>query len=253
MKLKEILGIDIGGSGIKGAPISTKNGKLLDKRHRIPTPQPSTPENVANTINELVKLFRWKGAIGCGFPAVVQNGMVFSASNVDKTWINTDAGKLFSETTKLPVWVLNDADAAGIAEAKLGAGAGFKGAMMVIAIGTGIGSAMFINGKLYPNTELGHMNMKEDNIDWETYTSDSTRKREMLDMEGWGKRLNEYLNYIEFLFSPELIIIGGGASKKLDKFKPYINLQARVLPAHFLNDAGIIGAAMAARINLKEK
>jgi len=252
MKFKEILGIDIGGSGIKGAPVNTKNGKLLNKRHRIPTPQPSTPENVAKTIHQLVKHFNWKGAIGCGFPAVVQNGMVYSAANVDKTWINTDAGKLFSETTKLPVWVLNDADAAGIAEANLGAGKDFKGAMMVIAIGTGIGSAMFINGILYPNTELGHLNMLENNIDWETYTSDATRKRELLDMENWGKRLNEYLTYIEFLFSPELIIIGGGASKKLDQFKNQINLTAKVVPARFLNEAGIIGAAMAARINLKE-
>ena len=252
MKFKEVLGIDIGGSGIKGAPVNTKTGILLEKRHRLPTPQPSTPKNVADTISELVKFFKWKGAIGCGFPAVVQNGMVFSAANVDKTWVNTDAGKLFSETTKLPVWILNDADAAGIAEAKLGAGAGFKGAMMVIAIGTGIGSAMFINGRLFPNTELGHLQMQEGNIDWETYTSDATRKRELLDMEAWGKRLNEYLNHIEFLFSPELIIIGGGASKKLDKFSQYLDLKAKVIPAKFLNEAGIIGAAMAARINLEK-
>ncbi len=253
MKLKKILGIDIGGSGIKGAPVNTKNGKLLDERLRIETPRPSSPENVAKTIKELVKHFKWKGAIGCGFPAVVQNGMVFSASNIDKSWINTDARKLFSKTTGLPVWVVNDADAAGLAEAKLGAGAGFKGAMIIFVIGTGIGSAMFINGKLYPNTEVGHLNMKENDFDWEVYTSDATRKREKLDMEAWGKRLNEYFQHIEFLFSPELIIIGGGASKKLDKFSAYLDLKAKVMPAHFLNEAGIIGAAMAAKVNLDIK
>ncbi len=250
MNQKEILGIDIGGSGIKGAPVNTKNGKLLEERHRIPTPQPSSPENVAKTIKEMVKYFKWKGAVGCGFPAIVQNGMVYSAANVDKSWINTDARKIFSETVKRPVWVLNDADAAGLAEAKFGAGAGFKGAMMVFVIGTGIGSAMFIKGRLYPNTELGHLQMKGVDTDWEFYTSDATRKKENLDMESWGKRINDYLSYIEFLFSPELIIIGGGASKKMDQFKDQLHLKAKVLPARFLNDAGVIGAAMAARVNL---
>jgi len=253
MNKKEILGIDIGGSGIKGAPVNTKNGKLLEERHRIPTPQPSSPENVAKTIKELVKHFKWKGPIGCGFPAVVQNGMVYSAANVDKSWINTDAAKLFSQTTKLPVYVLNDADAAGLAEAKLGAGAGFKGAMMVFVVGTGIGSAMFYKGKLFPNTELGHLPKTGTDIDWEQYSSDATRKRELLDMEAWGNRLNEYFSFIEFLFSPELIIIGGGASKKMKEFGKQLNLKAKVLPAHFLNEAGIIGAAMAAKVNLKKK
>ncbi|MBN1158190.1 MAG: ROK family protein [Bacteroidales bacterium] len=252
MKFKEVLGIDIGGSGIKGAPVNTKNGKLLDERHRIQTPQPSSPENVAKTINELVKHFKWKGAIGCGFPAVVQNGLVYSAANVDKSWINTNAQKLFSKATGLPVWVLNDADAAGLAEAKLGAGAGFKGAMIVFVVGTGIGAALFTDGRLYPNLEVGHLDMRGQDQDWESYASDATRKREKLDMEAWGKRLYEYFSYIEFLFSPELIIIGGGASKKMDKFKEFLDLKAKVLPAHFLNEAGIIGAAMAARVNLKD-
>jgi polyphosphate glucokinase len=249
MSSKKILGIDFGGSGIKGAPVDIKSGKLLEERFRIPTPEPSTPEAVAKTIKEIVRHFKWKGPIGCGFPAVVLNGIVRSAANIDKSWINTDARKLFSETTKLPVWVANDADAAGLAEVKLGAGAGFKGAIVVLTIGTGIGSSLFIKGKLYPNTELGHLEFK--GMDAETYTSDAARKRENLDWETWGKRLNDYLSFIEFLFGPELIILGGGASKKLDLFKSQLNLNAKVVSAKFLNEAGIIGAAIAAKVNLK--
>ena len=225
MSLKTALGIDFGGSGIKGAPVDIKSGKLLEERYRIPTPEPSSPEAVAKTIKELVKHFKWKGIVGCGFPAVVQNGVVRTAANIDKSWINTDARKLFSETTKLPVWVTNDADAAGLAEVKFGAGAGFKGAIVVLTIGTGIGSSLFIKGKLYPNTEFGHLEFK--GMDAETYASDAARKRENLDWETWGKRLNEYISFIEFLFGPELIILGGGASKKLDLFKDQLNLKAK--------------------------
>jgi polyphosphate glucokinase len=250
MKFNQILGIDIGGSGIKGAPIDIKTGKLLGERHRIPTPEPSTPKKVAKTIKELVNHFNWKGPIGCGFPAVVQNGVIKTAANVDKSWINTDAIKLFGEATKLPVWVTNDADAAGLAEVKLGAGAGFKGAIVVLTIGTGIGSSLFIKGRLFPNTEFGHLEFK--GMDAEAYASDATRKKENLDWEIWGKRLNEYLAHIEFLCWPEMIILGGGASKKLDLFKNQFNLKAKIVPARFLNDAGIIGAAMAAKVNLKK-
>ena len=249
MHSKQILGIDIGGSGIKGAPVDTKTGKLLGERHRIPTPEPSSPEKVAKAIKELVKHFKWKGPIGCGFPAVVQNGVVKTAANIDKAWINTDARKLFKEVTKLPVWVINDADAAGLAEVKLGAGAGFKGAIVVLTVGTGIGSSLFIKGKLYPNTEFGHVEFK--GMDAEAYASDATRKKENLDWEVWGKRLNEYLSHIEFLCWPEMIILGGGASKKLDLFQHQLNLIAKIVPAKFLNDAGIIGAALSAKVNLK--
>jgi polyphosphate glucokinase len=249
MHSKQILGIDIGGSGIKGAPVDTKTGKLLGERHRIPTPEPSSPEKVAKAIKELVKHFKWKGPIGCGFPAVVQNGVVKTAANIDKSWINTDARKLFKEVTKLPVWVINDADAAGLAEVKLGAGAGFKGAIVVLTVGTGIGSSLFIKGKLYPNTEFGHVEFK--GMDAEAYASDATRKKENLDWEVWGKRLNEYLSHIEFLCWPEMIILGGGASKKLDLFQHQLNLIAKIVPAKFLNDAGIIGAALSAKVNLK--
>jgi polyphosphate glucokinase len=250
MNSKEILGIDIGGSGIKGAPIDIKTGKLLEERYRIPTPEPSSPQNVAKTLKDLVKHFKWKGPIGCGFPAVVQRGVVRTAANIDKSWINTDAKKLFEEVTKLPVSVINDADAAGLAEIKLGAGAGFKGAVLVLTIGTGIGSSLFIKGKLYPNTELGHIEFK--GRDAETYVSDAARKKENLTWEDWGVRLNEYISFLEFLTGPELIILGGGASKKLDLFQDQLKLKAKVVPALFLNEAGIIGAAMAAKVNLKK-
>ena len=249
MRSNKILGIDIGGSGIKGAPVDIKTGKLLDERYRVPTPEPSSPEKVAKAIKELAKHFKWTGMIGCGFPAVVQNGVVRTAANIDKSWINTDARKLFKEATKMPVWVINDADAAGLAEVKLGAGAGFKGAIVVLTVGTGIGSSLFIKGKLYPNTEFGHVEFK--GMDAEVYTSDAARKKEELDWDAWGKRLNEYLSHIEFLCWPEMIILGGGASKKLDLFKDQLNLKAKLVPAKFLNDAGIIGAAMAAKVNLK--
>jgi len=251
MNSKKILGIDIGGSGIKGAPVDLKTGKLLDERHRIPTPEPSSPQKVAKTIKELVKHFNWKGPVGCGFPAVVQGGVVKTAANIDKSWIGTDARKLFSEVTGLPVWVTNDADAAGLAEVKLGAGAGFKGAIIVLTVGTGIGTSLFFKGRLFPNTEFGHVEFK--GMDAEAYASDAARKKENLDWESWGKRLNEYLAHIEFLTWPELIILGGGASKKLDLFQDQLDLKAKVVPARFLNDAGIIGAAMAAKVNLKKK
>jgi len=250
MDLKRILGIDIGGSGIKGAPVDIKTGKLLEERYRVPTPEPSSPAEVAKTIKELVKHFKWKGAIGCGFPAVVQQGVVRTAANIDKSWVNTDARKLFMETTKLPVWVANDADAAGLAEVKLGAGAGFKGAIVVLTVGTGIGSSLFIKGMLYPNTEFGHLEFK--GMDAEAYASDTARKKENLGWDEWGKRLNEYLNFVEFLCGPELIILGGGASKKLDLFRDQLKLKAKLVPAMFLNEAGIIGAAMAAKVNLKK-
>ncbi len=250
MSSKQILGIDIGGSGIKGAPVDLKTGKLLEERYRFPTPEPSSPEKVAKTIKDLVRYFKWKGPIGCGFPAIVQNGVVRSAANIDKSWINTDARKLFNEVTKLPVWVINDADAAGLAEVKLGAGAGFKGAVLVLTIGTGIGSSLFIKGKLYPNTEFGHIEFK--GMDAETYVSDAARKKDNLSWEDWGTRLNEYISFLEFLTAPELIILGGGASKKLELFQSQLKLKAKVVPALFLNEAGIIGAAMAAKVNLKK-
>lgn len=253
MQLKNILGIDIGGSGIKAAPVDVKTGRLLEEKHRIPTPEESTPEALAEIIVKHVKYFRWKGAVGCGFPAVVQNGIIRTAANIDKSWIGVNGRKLLSKATKLPVWLLNDADAAGLAELKFGAGSGFKGAVLIVTVGTGIGTALFVKGKLYPNTELGHIFLKEQLQDAEFSSSDAARKREDLDWDAWGERFNGYLTYMEGLFWPELIIIGGGISKKMDLFKHKLTLRTRVEPAKLLNNAGIIGAAASARIYLKNQ
>lgn len=250
MKFKKILGIDIGGSGIKGAPVNTKNGKFLTKRHRIETPIPATPQAVAEVINDIAKYFKWEGPIGCGFPAVVLNGVVKTASNIDKSWIETDAQALFTKTTGLPVGVINDADAAGLAAVKFGAGKGIKGSVLMLTVGTGIGSAFFTRGRLLPNTELGHLILNGQNA--EKYTSDATRKAEKLSWEEWGKRFNEYLLEMERLFWPELIIIGGGMSKKMNKFASQLTLKTKVLPAVLLNDAGIIGSAMSVRASRNE-
>ncbi|MBN2272941.1 MAG: ROK family protein [Bacteroidales bacterium] len=251
MNLKNVLGMDIGGSGIKAAPVNVKTGKLLDEKYRIPTPDKSTPEALAAVIVQHVKHFKWKGAIGCGFPAVVQNGVVCTAANIDSSWIGTNGNKLFSKATGLPVWLLNDADAAGLAEIKLGAGAGFKGAILVVTVGTGIGSALFVKGRLYPNSELGHIFLKGQQKDAEYTASDAARKRDDLSWDSWGERFNAYLTTMENLFWPELIIIGGGVSKKMDKFRHQLKLRAKVEPALLLNEAGIVGAAIAARVYLK--
>jgi polyphosphate glucokinase len=241
----EVLGIDIGGSGVKGAPVDIKKGALMAKRHRIPTPQPSTPDAVGETVAELVEHFRWKGPIGCTFPAVIKKGIVLTAANVDKSWIDTDGEKLLKKRTGCPVLLINDADGAGIAEMRFGAGKGQKGVVFVLTLGTGIGSAIFVDGALMPNTELGHMEMK--GMDSEHYAADVVRKREKLDWSEWAQRVDEYLNVLEALFSPDLFILGGGVSKKHPKFLPFLHTQAKVVPAQLLNDAGIVGAAWAAR------
>jgi polyphosphate glucokinase len=250
MKYKKILGIDIGGSGIKGAPVNTKSGRLLAKRHRIETPNPATPQAVAEVIKAIANYFKWEGPIGCGFPAVVLNGVVKTASNIDKSWIETDARKIFTQTTGLPTWVINDADAAGLAAVRFGAGKGVKGSVLMLTVGTGIGSAFFTKGRLLPNTELGHLILNGHNA--EKYTSDATRKTEKLSWEEWGKRFNEYLMEMERLFWPELIIIGGGVSKKMDKFASQLTLKTKVVPAMLLNEAGIIGSALSVRANRDE-
>jgi polyphosphate glucokinase len=245
MKYKKILGIDIGGSGIKGAIVDTKKGTLKTKRYRIVTPNPATPEAVGVVIKKIVDHFDWKGAIGAGYPGVVQNGVARTAANIDHAWINTNINALFSELTGCPVHVVNDADAAGYAEMKFGAGAGFKGVVALITVGTGLGTVMFTGGKLVPNLELGHIILHGD--DAERYASDAARKADDLSWESWGKRFSEYLRRLEDLTWPDLIIIGGGASKKDDRFFSYLETRAKVVPAELLNEAGIIGAALAAK------
>ncbi len=252
MKYKEVLGIDIGGSGIKGAPVNAKKGVLLSERHRIPTPDPATPEAVAKEIGNIVSHFNWKGPVGCGFPAVIKNGIARTASNIDNSWIGTNAATLFSEATKCPVLVLNDADAAGMAEMKFGAGSKQKGVVLLITIGSGIGTVVFTKGKLLPNMEWGHVYMQH-GLTGEQYASDAVRKDKNLDWDEWGKRFNEYLVYMKKLLWPDLVIIGGGASKKLQKFEHCLTVQTEVRPAKLLNEAGIIGAAYAARKTIKKE
>ena len=240
----QVLGIDIGGSGIKGAPVDTDTGVMLAARYRIPTPQPSKPQPVAEVIAEIAEYFEWKGPIGAGFPAVVQDGVTMSAANVHKKWIKKDAAALITEVTGCETCVINDADAAGLAEMAFGAGRDRKGTVLIVTLGTGIGTAIFTDGYLLPNTEFGHMEIKGE--DAEVWTSDAARKREDLSWVEWASRLDVYLGTMEFLISPDIIILGGGVSKKHDKFIPLLNLQAEVVPAQLLNEAGIVGAALGA-------
>ncbi len=244
----EILGIDIGGSGIKGAPVDTETGNLLDDRFRVPTPNPSKPEAIAKAVAEVVQHFAWEGPVGCGFPALVRHGVAMSAANIHKKWIGTNAAELFASASGCPVYVMNDADAAGLAEMSFGAGRGRNGVVLIVTIGTGLGTALFIDGRLLPNTELGHVLINGEDAEWRA--SDAARKREKLSWKKWGARFNEYLQHLERLFSPDLIILGGGVSKKFERFIPYLALQAEVVPAELLNEAGIVGAAMAAQTQL---
>ena len=239
----EVLGIDIGGSGIKAAPVNIMTGELLAPRWRIPTPEPSKPQKIAQVIQQLAQHFEWKGAIGCGFPAVMRSGTALTAANIHKKWVGADAEALFSEITGLPVKVVNDADAAGLAEMTFGAGREHGGVVMMITIGTGLGTALFTHGHLVPNTELGHLEMN--GRDAELQASDAARKLETLSGKRWAKRFDQYLNTLERLFWPDLFILGGGVSKQFEKFAPYLSVQAQVTPATMLNEAGIIGAALA--------
>jgi len=240
----KVLGIDIGGSGIKGAPVDVDRGKMADDRLRIATPQPSRPEAVAGVVAEIVQHFAWRGAIGCTFPAVIKHGIAFSAANVDRTWIGTDGEALLKDATGCPVRMLNDADAAGMAEMRFGAGRQRKGVVIVLTLGTGIGSAIFTDGRLVPNTEFGHMEIR--GKDAEHRASDRVRKDRDLGWKAWAGRINEFLSRMEALFSPDLFIIGGGVSKKHEKFFLHLNARAEILTAELMNEAGIIGAALAA-------
>lgn len=240
-----VLGIDIGGSGIKGAPVDVEKGEMLTERFRIPTPRPAKPKPIARTVAEISKHFEWDGPIGCGFPAVVQHGITRSAANVHKKWIGTNAAKLFSEATGCSVNVINDADAAGLAEMAYGAGQGRKGVVLLVTIGTGLGTSVFNDGVLVPNTEFGHIEI--DGKDAEFMASDAARKREDLSWKQWGKRFDIYLHRLERLIWPDLIILGGGVSKKYHKFMPYLDVQAEIVIAESFNEAGIIGAALAGK------
>jgi polyphosphate glucokinase len=239
------LGVDIGGTGIKAAPVDLSAGKLLAERVKLDTPHPSLPDAVAAVVRELVTGFAWTGPIGITFPGVVMDGVIKTAANVDKSWIDTDARELFGQATGQSVAVINDADAAGMAEMKFGAGVGQQGTALLLTLGTGIGSALFIDGILVPNTEFGHIEIR--GREAEKRASEFAREEHDLSWGKWAGRVDEYLEHMEQLLSPKLFIIGGGISKKSDKFLPRLTgLRATVVPAAMLNDAGIVGAAMAA-------
>lgn len=239
-----VLGIDIGGSGIKGAPVDTDTGALLAERVRIATPAPSAPEPVAEVIREILCQFDWQGPVGCTFPAVVKHGVTYTAANVDKAWIGTDAATLIAGKTGCPTVVINDADAAGIAEMQFGAGRGCNGVVIMLTFGTGIGTALFVNQQLLPNAELGHMEV--DGAEGECRASDAARKREDLSWEQWAERANRYLQRLDDLFWPDLFIIGGGVSNKPERFLQYLEARAEIVVAECRNEAGMIGAALAA-------
>jgi polyphosphate glucokinase len=245
-------GIDIGGTGIKGAVVDTSKGELVTERTRILTPHPATPDAVAQVVAQLVREAGWTGEIGATFPAVIKHGIAQSAANVDPAWVGTDADKTFTEAVGAgsEVIVLNDADAAGIAEARFGAARGVDGVVIMLTFGTGIGSALLMNGVLVPNTELGHLQL--DGHDAESRAAASVRDEHDMSYKRWAKRVDHYMQHVERLFSPDLFVVGGGVSKDAEKWVPLLELKAPVKPAQLLNDAGIVGAAIAAVERLGE-
>jgi polyphosphate glucokinase len=238
------LGIDIGGSGVKGAPVDTALGELLAERIRVPTPQPSDVTSVVEAVAQVAAGFDDFDRVGVTFPGVVVDGITRTAANVDKSWLDAPAAGVFSDRLGKPVTVLNDADAAGVAEVAFGAGRGQSGLIMMLTFGTGIGSALFLDGVLIPNTELGHLEL--DGKDAEVRASDRAREVEEMSWEKWAERVEAYLRHVEMLLSPRLFIIGGGVSKKSDRFFPLIDIRTPMVPATLLNNAGIIGAAVTA-------
>jgi len=240
----KVLGIDIGGTGIKGAVVDTKHGVLKTDRLRLLTPHPAEPDDVADVVRTLARHFEWSGPIGCTFPGVTKGGTVHTAANLVDAWVGVDAASLFGEATACHVTLLNDADAAGLAEAAFGAARGHEGVVIMVTLGTGIGTAIVHDGVLVPNTELGHVTLHGD--DAEKYASEVVRERDDLGYDVWGARVGEYLRMIEDLFWPDLFVLGGGISKRADKFRDYLQCRTPVVAARLLNQAGIVGAALEA-------
>jgi len=241
--------VDIGGSGIKGCLVDLEAGQLIGERLRIETPQPATPDPVYAVVAQIVDSFGWTERIGVTFPGVLKHGVAHTAANVDKSWIGTDVDAGLSKLIPGSVVTLNDADAAGIAEMRYGAGRKESGVVLMLTFGTGIGSALFVDGHLVPNTEFGHIQV--DGEDGERRASASAREREDLDYPKWAKRVDRYLDVLEAGLWPDLIIVGGGVSKKAHKWVPLLTTRTRVVPAELQNDAGIVGAALAAAENLE--
>src|SRR6185312_12406378 len=241
----QAFGIDIGGTGIKGAPVDLATGKLVTDRKKIATPHPATPEAVTEVVKEVAQSFGWTGVVGATFPGVVVNGTIRTAANVDKSWIGTDAAGMFGKAIGTGVAVLNDADAAGIAEMTFGAGVGVQGTVLMLTFGTGVGSALFVDGVLVPNTEFGHIEIR--GKDAEKRASERGKTDHGWGWKDWTERVSEYLQHLEALLSPGLIIVGGGISRESEKWVPLLTgVQAKIVPAALHNDAGIVGAAMAA-------
>lgn len=248
---KVSVGVDIGGTGIKAALVDVKAGELVGERLRVETPPGGRPEDIAEVVRNLIETLDPKGvakSVGICFPAVVQHGVTLSAANVSKEWINLDADKLFTKVVGREVYLINDADAAGVAEMKFGAGRKESGLAILTTLGTGIGTALFINGELVPNTELGHLEI--DGVDYETKAAFSAKERENLDWDQWAERLQRYYSKLEALFTPDLFIVGGGVSKEHEFFLPLLKLKTPIVPAVLKNNAGIIGAARVASKNI---
>ncbi|PWH17586.1 MAG: polyphosphate glucokinase [Anaerolineae bacterium] len=240
----EILGIDIGGSGIKGAPVNTETGQVLAERYRLKTPAGAEPGPVTETIAQIARHFAWSGPIGVGFPGPIKQGIVKMAANISTAWVGLNAAEQIHQATGCSVTVINDADAAGLAEMAFGAGKNVKGVVIMVTLGTGIGTAIFIDGKLLPNAEFGHLEIRGHEA--EARASDAARQREELSWKKYAKRLNRYFQTMEKLFWPDLFILGGGISKYHEKYLPLIKTETQIVPAQFLNEAGIVGAALAA-------
>ena len=241
----QILGIDVGGSGIKGAPVDIETGEMLAERIRIKTPKNAEPEPIAEVVKQIAQSFNWEGPIGIGFPAPIKAGVTTMAANVSEKWVGLNADALFTKITGCDCTLVNDADAAGLAEMAFGAGRGQPGTVIMLTLGTGIGTAIFHRGHLLPNTEFGHLEI--DGEDAEFRASDAARQREDLSWKKYAKRLNKYLKRMDKLFWPDLYIVGGGISKEHEKFLPLLTIETPVIPAQMLNQAGIVGAALAAR------
>lgn len=251
VKLKSpVLGVDIGGTGIKSAPVDVDKGVLLEERYRVDTPRPATPKKMLAAIKSIIEHWKWEGAVGCGFPGVMKDGEVYTAANLSKKWIGVNIRDEIEKFSPCSAIVINDADSAGLAEMKFGAGKKYNkrdgGVVLMVTLGTGIGTALFVDGILVRNTEFGHIEI--DGKDAEKRASEIHREQEGLSWKKWGKRVDKYLLNMEKLLSPDLIVIGGGVSKKSEKFFPYLNERAKIVPAEMHNDAGIIGAALASEL-----
>ena len=236
------LGVDIGGSGIKGAIIDTRTGRLVRERYRVPTPEPSTPRAVGAAVARIIKHFEWKGPVGCGLPGPIKKGRLVTMNNLHKGWVGMSAADVLSKACGRPVAVLNDADAAGLAEMKFGAGRKESGVLLMLTVGTGIGSALFVDGVLFPNTELGQIEIRGKR--GEKRASAKVKEVKSLSWNAWAKRFDEYLHAVETILLPDLIIVGGGISRRAKKFTPKLKTRARLVPAQLQNEAGMIGAAL---------